>query len=1138
MDGDARLRITLLGAFEASRGGTVVPVSGSRLQQLMVRLALAGGRPVGQQTLIDAIWPEDAPAGPAHALQALASRLRRALGGPGAVVQAGGGYRLDVDARDVDVLRFEYLTAAGRERLRARDPQGAAARLGEALALWGGHPGAEPLAVAAVEPAAATRLAQASLETVVDLAEAELALGRAGQAATRLSGLLSGEPLHERAVALLMDALAAEGRQAEALTRYAQFRARLADALGADPGAALRERHLRLLRTQRSEPSVQKSEPPVQQPELPVQRSEPPVQQPELPVQRSEPPVQQPESPVRQPEPPAQQFQPPALVDAAEAARSPGNLPAPLTGFIGREDDLARIGTLLASGRLVTVLGPGGAGKTRLALEAARLQRPAYRDGSWLVDLASVTEPGKVGGAVLAALGLRGPAFFGDSARRDEPADDVDVLADRLDGRESLLVVDNCEHVIDAAAHLVAALLPRCAGLRVLATSREPLAIDGETLVPLGPLPLPGPDAGVEQVRDAPSVRLFTERAAAVRPGFAVDDHTLPDVLRIVRGLDGLPLALELAAARLRTLSLTDLAAGLSDRFGLLTTGNRTASARHRTLRGVIAWSWDLLDEDARTVAERVAVLPGGVRPASAAAVCTGTTVPVRSIPGLLADLVDRSLLQLEPDTGRYRMLETIREYGLDRLAANDTLVGVRDLAAHYMADLVAHYDPLTRGPHQLGALHTLRAEHDNVIAALRHLCDTGDADAATALTLDLTWYWQIRGRHDDAAHWLGQTVALPTEHPGARHDIARAMLQLNSRTSHSALFNDLFHKDEQDLSALTDRLLRHHELPGFAGTLTTVRLALLHPSARSEAFVQGLVDGPDLWLAGYARVSRARAAENRGDLDQARDDVSAALRCFTRAGDHWAVATALPLRSLLRQYDGELDAALDDLRDAERLAGEFGVLSLSDEVFIALRRFDLLLRLGRTAQATEIITATRERALRSASPELAVLLDARESRLHVQTGDLERAGRLIDAAEAGLRARGQHAGEHGQALIATVRGELWLRHADAPAAAHVLHDAYAAALHSQDLPIVATVAVTVAGLAALHGQHHDAAVILGAAARLRGAHDPTDPHLRTLRSRTEAALGEADFSTAYSSGWDLDVPAALTRVDPALVRR
>jgi predicted ATPase/DNA-binding SARP family transcriptional activator len=1082
MDGDAGLRITLLGTFQASRGEIAVPVPGSRLQQLVARLALAGGRPVGQQTLIDSIWPEDPPAGPTHALQALVSRLRRTFGTADAVVQAAGGYRLDVDALDVDVLRFEHLAAAGQERLRAHDPHGAAARLGEAMALWGGHPGAEPLAVAAVEPASATRLAQASLEAVADLAEAELALGSAGQAATRLSGLLSEQPLQERAVALLMDALAAQGRQAEALARYAQFRERLADAFGTDPGAALRERHLRLLR--------------------------------------------------------AQQPEPPAPSTPAEATQSPSNLPAPLTSFIGRDDDLARIDTLLASGRLVTVLGPGGAGKTRLAIEAARRQRPAYRDGAWLVDLASVTEPGKVGGAVLAAIGLRSSAFFDVSARRNEPSDDVDVLADQLDGRESLLVIDNCEHVIDVAAHLIAALLPRCAGLRVLATSREPLAIDGESLVPLGPLPLPGPDAGVEQVRHAPSVRLFTERAAAVRPGFEVDDHNLADVLRIVRGLDGLPLALELAAARLRTLSLTDLADGLTDRFRLLTTGSRTASARHRTLRGVIAWSWDLLDEDARTVAERIAVLPGGVTPASAAAVCTGTTVPVRSIPELLADLVDRSLLQLAPDTGRYRMLETIREYGLESLAAHNTLADVRDLAAHYMADLVAHYDPLTRGPRQLRALHTLRAEHDNVIAALRHLCDSGAADAAIALAVDLTWYWQIHGRHDDAIYWLGQAVALPTEQPGARHAIAQVMLQLNSHTSQSALFNDLVHEGTQDLPALTDHLLSYRELPEFAGALTTVKLALLHKTEESEALIQSLIDGPDIWLTGYARISRAHAAENQGNLDQARDDVSAALHCFTRAGDHWAVATALPLRSLLRQYDGELGDALDDLQEAKRLAGEFGALSLSDEIFIDLRQFDLLVRLDQTAQATEIITATRERALRSASPEMAILLDARESRLHVQTDNLDRAGQLIDAAEAGLSEESPHGGEHGRALIATVRGELCLKHADGPAAVHALHHAYAAAIRSQDLPVVATVAVTVAGLAELYEHHHDVAVILGAAARLRGAHDPTDPHIRALRMRTQTALGDTDFSTAYTAGWQLDVPAALTRVDPALVRR
>ncbi|MER6943750.1 BTAD domain-containing putative transcriptional regulator [Nonomuraea sp. NPDC000554] len=1078
MDGGARLRVTLLGAFEASRGDATMPVPGVRLQALVVRLALAGGRAVEQGVLVDAIWAEALPAGPAHALQALVSRLRRALGSAGDVTQLAGGYRLAVDAADVDALRFEQLAAAGRDRLRAGDPNAAAALLGEAVALWGDHPGAEPAVVATVAPAAATRLAHASVEAVADLAHAELSLGRADAAAARLTALLTEYPVHERAAALLMDALAAQGRQAEALALYERFRESLADDLGADPGAALRERHLRLLRAERPAPA---------------------------------------------------------------ARTRPGNLPAPLTSFIGRDDDLARIDTLLAAGRLVTVLGPGGAGKTRLAVEAARHHRHEYRDGAWLIDLASVTEPAKVGAALLAAIGLRGSALFEVSAKLrgepvSEPVSELDVLADELDGRESLLVVDNCEHLVDAVAHLIAALLPRCAGLRVLATSREPLAVDGEALVPLGPLPLPEPDADVERARRTASVRLFTERAAAVRPGFDVDEHNLAEVLRIVRSLDGMPLALELAAARLRTLSLADLAAGLSDRFRLLTTGSRTASPRHRTLRAVIAWSWDLLGADARTVAERISVLPGGVTPASATAVCAGSAVPAGEIPELLADLVDRSLLQLAPDTGRYRMLETIREYGLESLAEQGILTGVRDLAAGYFAELVARHDSLLRGPAQLDALHVLRAEYDNVLAALRHLCDTGDAAGAIGLAVNLTWYWQMLGRHPDAAYWLGEAVALPAERPSVQHDIAEGMLLFNTIATHGALVDDSTKERREELWALADRLLSHPESPGFGGALTAVGLACLEEIEASPTSIQRLVDGPDVWLAGLARMFRAQFAENEGHLDPVRGDVTAALECFAQAGDRWGLARALPLRALLRQYDGDLDGALADLNEAKRLAREFGSLSLSDEIFIDLRLIDLHVRLGETAGAAEMIAATRERVLRSASPGMAVLLDAREAGLEVRLGDLDRARELIESAEAGLSE--QRPFDGGQALVGAVRGALCLELGDGPGAEEALRRAYAAGVASKDMPIVATVAVTVAGLAAWYGRHRDVAVILGAAARLRGAHDRTDPQVRTLSGRGRAALGDERFAEAYEIGWQLAALAALTRADPARLRR
>jgi predicted ATPase/DNA-binding SARP family transcriptional activator len=1073
-----RLRVTLLGPFRVSRGDADVPVPGARSQRLVARLALAGGRAVDPGVLAGAIWGEEPPADPAHALQALVSRLRRALGPGGEggpVAQVVGGYRLAVEPADVDALRFEQLVGAGRDRLRAGDPSAAVTALDEAVAGWG-----EPVVVTAVAPAVATRLARLAIEAVADLAEAEIALGRADAAAGRLAALLTDRPGDERAAALLMDALAAQGRQAEALAVFERVRGALAHDLGVDPGSALRERHLRLLRSGGD------------------------------PRPAADPARRGPRGDADRQGPGAGADARGGVTGRTPPARS--GLPAPVTSFIGRDDDLARIGALLGAGRLVTVLGPGGAGKTRLAVEAAG--RREYRDGIWLIDLSSVTEAAEVGAAVLAGIGIRGAVLFEVAART---RDDLDVLSDELGRWEALLVVDNCEHLIDAVARLVSALLARCAGLRVLATSREPLAVDGEALVPLGPLTLPDEDATAEEAGRTAAVRLFAERASAVRPGFAVAATTLTDVLRIVRGLDGMPLALELAAARLRTLSLGELAAGLSDRFRLLSSGSRTAYPRHRTLRAVIAWSWDLLGECERTVAERVSVLPGGVSPGSAVAVCGGTSVPVAEIPELLAALVDRSLLQLAPDAGRYRMLETIREYGLAELAAP---AGVRDLAARHFAALVARLDPLLRGPSQLEALRELGAEYDNVLAALRQLCDTGDAAGALGLAVDLTWYWQLLGRHGDAAYWLGEAVAVP----GARSDIAEGILLLNTIAGESVLVaNDSIAERRGQLRAVTDRLLSSPGRPGFAGALTAVRLASLVETEASAAIVQRVADGPDGWLAGLAHVFRAQRAENEGRLDEVRSDVAAALGHFGRAGDRWGLATALPLRALLRQYDGDLGGARADLDEAKRLAREFGSLSLSDEIFIDLRMIELLGRLGETGRTFELIEATRRRALRSASPEMAILLDALEAGLWVRAGDLDRARDLIEPAEARLPS----GGDHGQALVSGVRGLLCLELGDGPGAAKALGRAYVGAVASGDMPILARVAVAVAALAQFYGRNREVAVILGAAARLRGAHDRTDPRIRELR----AAAGHAD---AYEAGWRLDRQTAVVRVDPS----
>ncbi|MDI6097342.1 BTAD domain-containing putative transcriptional regulator [Actinoplanes sp. NEAU-A12] len=1080
-----RLRVALLGELRVRRGDTGVPVPGTRLRGLLARLAVAGGRPVPPGLLADALWPDERPADPANALQSLISRLRRLLGGGDTVTQTEGGYRLAVEPGDVDAGLFERLAAAGRERLRAGDPAGAAGPLGEAAGLVRGPVAAE---LAEIAPAYATRLTQTVVQAAADLAEAELAMGEPGQAAARLTGLLAEHPVDERLAALLIDALDGQGRQADALAVYERIREHLADRLGADPGAALRKRHLRLL--------------------------------------RGAPAVSPPGSPVV---PPASEDRPPPS----------NNLPAALTSFVGRADDLTRIDALLATGRLVTVLGPGGAGKTRLAVEAARRRAGDFRDGVWLVDLASVTEPAKVGAAVVASAGLRGSALFENAGRvRPDGRGDLDVIADRLYGREILLVVDNCEHLVDAVAHLLSALLVRCPLLRVLATSREPLAIDGESLVPLGPLGLPeAGDTPSDAIR-APAVRLFAERAAAVRPGFAVDDGTVAEVVRIVRALDGLPLALELAAARLRTLGLSELADRLSDRFRLLTTGSRTAQPRHRTLRAVIAWSWNLLADDERILAERVAVLPGGVTASSAAAVTAGTPVAAGSVPDLLAALVDRSLLQLVPAGGRYRMLETLREYGIERLTEQGVLDDVRDLAARHMAALVTDHDARLRTAEQVGALRALRAEYDNVLAALRHLCDAGDAPAAVSLAMELCWYWQMLGRTADAAYWLRAALAVPGHVDPAVADCAEAVLVINHTAGEPGLRSETAERRTERLRELAHRLAGHRTLPGPAGVISAVVLHHAGESDLAARRIDQFVDGPDPWMSALAHLFRAQIAENNGDLDQLGRDVAAALDGFRALGDRWGQATVLPLRALTRQYDGDLDGALADLRAARGFAREFGSLDIADEIFIDMRWADLHMRRGEPDEATAALAAARARASRSGIREMLLLMDALEAGTLVWLGDLDRAHELITRAAGGLGPDRDGfplmGGDHGCAIVHSIRALLALRHGDAESAEKALAIAYPAALQTGDMPILAMVAVNAGGLAALRGRPRDAALLLGAASRLRGSHDHTDLNVAAVAAQARSALGEEAFGQAYAAGWTAESAAARRLVDPA----
>ncbi|TVL92655.1 BTAD domain-containing putative transcriptional regulator [Streptomyces sp. SAJ15] len=567
------MRYLILGATEARDShGQPVPLGGARLRALLAALALRAPRPAATpvDVLIDEVWGDDPPHDAPAALQALVGRLRRAIGKE-AVRSALGGYRLDATADDIDLFRFERLVDEGGRALDAGDADTAAVTLRAALALWRGP----ALADLPDREAAAARPEALRLTALHQRVAADLALGRAVEVVPELRELVAGHPLDEPFHAQLIRALRAAGRSADALAAYEDARRSLAHHLGADPGAELQALHQQLLNG--IDPAA----------------------------------------------PPAAAAPAPAALATPPRSAAPGNLRARLTSFIGRQREVRALRTELDGARLVTLTGPGGSGKTRLSEEtAATLAGDDYPDGVWAAELAPLDDPRAVPGAVLSAIGRRDTTLLasGLEGRTSglEGADPTARLIEHCAQRRLLLLLDNCEHVIDAAARLAEALLAHCPGVTVLATSREPLGVPGETVRPVEPL------------RPAPAHQLFAERAAAVRPGFdpASDPETEAAVAEICRRLDGLPLAIELAAARLRLLTPRQIADRLDDRFRLLTSGSRTVLPRQQTLRAVVDWSWELLDERERTVLRRLSVFAGGCDLPAAEAVCADEDAP------------------------------------------------------------------------------------------------------------------------------------------------------------------------------------------------------------------------------------------------------------------------------------------------------------------------------------------------------------------------------------------------------------------------------------------------------------------------------------------------------------------------------
>ena len=853
------MQVRLFGELEALAAGASVPVRGAKQRALLALLALQRGHPVSADRLIEALWGDGLAANPANALQAQIGQLRRTFGAA-AIVTSEAGYALDVRPDQVDVIRFEQLVTKGRRLAADGELASASATLGEALGLRRGEPLAE-FAYAGFADAERARLHELTLVATESRAEADLGLGRYGELAGELEALCREHPLRERLWELLILALYRSGRQAEALRAYAEVRDRLVDELGLDPGPALRELQTRIL-----------------------------TQDPSL----------APAGALARPAPvPADGAVPAGTLAGAGAVAVPvtvGNLREQLSRFVGRDAELAQLCEAVRASRLVTLTGPGGAGKTRLAVEAAAALRPEHPDGAWLVELAGVAEPEGVVPAAAAALGAAAAAL----ASPQPAGSTTELIVRHLAGRSLLLVLDNCEHVIGEAAALADTLLGAVPGLRLITTSREPLGIPGEVLLPVGGL---APAAAVE---------LFVDRARAVRPGFLADGPAVGVIEDICRRLDGLPLAVELAAARLRALPLATLAERLDDRFRLLSRGARTALPRQQTLRAVVDWSYDLLFSDERRLFARLTAFTGGCGLGAAEAVCADDQVPADEILDVLSRLVDKSLVTTAGGDGepRFGQLQTLWQYGRERLGESGEADAMRARHGAYYRQLATEARQGLRGATGPGCRDRLVAESGNLRAALDWCIATGDADAALSLASALGWLWFINGDFLEGARWLGD--ALGTEGP-RRPDVgATAHLWHGycvGMSTHPAAGVIECEEAVAALRAGHDRVLLAEAL-----VICATVLGFAHHFRRSlDALGEArdlLEPGSHGWLLGAHDLIVAWNLLSMGRLEEAEPAARSSLERFDAAGEVLLVVSPLNALASIAEVRGDLDAA------------------------------------------------------------------------------------------------------------------------------------------------------------------------------------------------------------------------------------
>ncbi|WP_219825624.1 BTAD domain-containing putative transcriptional regulator [Nonomuraea typhae] len=886
--------------------------------------------------------------------------------------------------------------ASGFEELLARRtsaPRERVAELEEALALWRGPAYADVADLDFARPAI-TRLEELRLAAVEELSEVRLALGEP----VEVGDLVAGHPLRERLRAVHMHALYRAGRQSEALATYTDLRERLAGELGLDPSPEVVDLHARILR------------------------------------------------------------QDPALAAApgpAGAAAARG-LPAALVALVGRDGELEEVAGLLARERLVTLTGPGGVGKTSLALEAAR-RDAQHPDGVHLAELAGTAHPADV---LAAAIGVR-----------DDSSTPLETrIAQALRGRRVLLVLDNCEHLVEPVAQLVAALLKAAPELRVLATSQEPLGVTGERVHVVPPL------------AEDDAVRLFATRAG-IEPG--------PAVRTICRRLDGIPLALELAATRVRALGADELARRLDDRFRLLSSGMRDAPARQRTLRAMIDWSWELLSEPERLVLRRLAVHADGCTLEAAEQVCAE---PGHDVLDLVARLVDRSLVTPGP---RYRLLESVAAYGVERLREAGEYDLVRERHTRYYTTLAESAE--LRGHRQREWLDRLDQESGNLRLAL-------EGPEPLRLANAMAWYWFLRGRLGEARRSLA--YALTRGGPAGQSAMAAMWLAGFTRVIGEPAQAVPYHDLDPCGRAVHDWFLSHVSWAygDFAVHDDQVEKALAAFTALGER-----------WGVAAALTLRAKLAVSRGDLATMDRDGARGLAVFSELGDRWGQAEAMEVLDMVAEIRGDYAEAARLREEELRLAGELGIVS----PFKVSGLGRLALLEGDYARADDYHERARA---------LAVEQSFKSAEEHAVIGlaiSARRQGRYGAAEDyllpwfAWLR---QVGGTAGIAFALAELGFAAEQRGDAETALARQQEGYANARATGDPRAIALALEGLAGALSLAGRAEEAARNLGTAAALRasvGAPLPAGERLDVERAtdRIRAVLDEEEFAAAFRSG-------------------